>query len=415
MKRTFNTDMKRLKVILTSFLVAAVALTLAPASVAADGFVFEDDFESYSEGTVPSPNWYANAWDGGQPYDCKVRLFEGNKVFSLYSRSWAAVGSAQIDPLLDYSFEADVYMLPADPWPGNGPRLCLRNVNRNTYHLRGGYYVSFDPYFPKVSIGISDYPNLDYVLGEVPYDINFDTWYKVKAQVTGDTYGDITIQAFVDDMVTPVLEVVDDGSKWVSYRGDVAGYTSLYNGYSGLIYHDNVKIYEGIQTQCAPTATATGTACFATSNGSIEDLTAVATPSGAPTTFPHGMFTLKVTGLSSGEEVTLTIELPDPVPIGTKWWKYHNNTWSPMDIGDDDGDNVITVALQDGRTPDDEDTTPGQITDQGGPGDPGAVGWETYPTSKVRVLLPWIALGAVIVAGAGVSVLRRRRAQSQTM
>jgi hypothetical protein len=42
-------------------------------------------------------------------------------------------------------------------------------------------------------------------------------------------------------------------------------------------------------------------------------------------------------------------------------------------------------------------------------GDP-TVGWETYPISKVRVLLPWIALGAVIIVGASLLVLRRRRA-----
>jgi biopolymer transport protein ExbB len=40
------------------------------------------------------------------------------------------------------------------------------------------------------------------------------------------------------------------------------------------------------------------------------------------------------------------------------------------------------------------------------------VGWETYPINKVRVLLPWIALIAVIMAGAGLLVLRQRRAQS---
>lgn len=49
-------------------------------------------------------------------------------------------------------------------------------------------------------------------------------------------------------------------------------------------------------------------------------------------------------------------------------------------------------------------------------GDPlggaGPVGWETYPISKVRVLLPWIALFAAIVVGASLLVLRRRRAQS---
>jgi len=42
----------------------------------------------------------------------------------------------------------------------------------------------------------------------------------------------------------------------------------------------------------------------------------------------------------------------------------------------------------------------------------GPVGWETYPVSKVRVLLPWIALFAAIVAGAGLLVLRRRRVQT---
>lgn len=49
-------------------------------------------------------------------------------------------------------------------------------------------------------------------------------------------------------------------------------------------------------------------------------------------------------------------------------------------------------------------------------GDPlgagGDVGWETYPVSKVRVLLPWIALVAAIIAGATLLVVRRRRAQS---
>ena len=42
----------------------------------------------------------------------------------------------------------------------------------------------------------------------------------------------------------------------------------------------------------------------------------------------------------------------------------------------------------------------------------GAVGWETYSISKVRVLLPWIALGLAIAAGASLLVVRRRRAHS---
>ena len=39
-----------------------------------------------------------------------------------------------------------------------------------------------------------------------------------------------------------------------------------------------------------------------------------------------------------------------------------------------------------------------------------AVGWETYPINKVRVLLPWITLLATIVAGGSLLVLRHRRA-----
>jgi len=50
--------------------------------------------------------------------------------------------------------------------------------------------------------------------------------------------------------------------------------------------------------------------------------------------------------------------------------------------------------------------------DDGGPGTPGAVGWETYPTDKVRVLLPWILLGAAIAVGASLLVMSRRRAQT---
>ena len=41
---------------------------------------------------------------------------------------------------------------------------------------------------------------------------------------------------------------------------------------------------------------------------------------------------------------------------------------------------------------------------------PGGVGGEAYPVNKLGILAPWIALIAAIIAGAGLLVLRRRRA-----
>ena len=158
------------------------------------------------------------------------------------------------------------------------------------------------------------------------------------------------------------------------------------------------------------TATGTGNAYITPGAGTITGLMGTAAPAGAPVSFPYGMFSFVVTGIT--DNVTLTIELPGPMPIGSLWYKYNGGSWDPLPIGDDDGDNVITVTLQDNVVPDDEDTTLGQITDQGGPGEPGAVGWETYPIGKAHVLLPWIALLAAIMAGGSVLLVRRRRAQS---
>lgn len=167
--------------------------------------------------------------------------------------------------------------------------------------------------------------------------------------------------------------------------------------------------------ECAATATGTGEVCLTPSHGTVEGLQALPTiPPSAPVgiVFPHGMFSFKITGLDPGQEVAVTIELPQAAPVGTRWWKYQSGSWYSLPIGSDDGDNIIWVTLKDRQFPGDADGIDGQITDPGGPGTGGAVGWETYSISKVRVLLPWIALVAAIMAGAILLGLRRRRAQS---
>jgi hypothetical protein len=119
------------------------------------------------------------------------------------------------------------------------------------------------------------------------------------------------------------------------------------------------------------------------------------------------MFSFIITGVTP-DPVTLTITLPDPVPVDTKWWKTGNGHWEWLPIGSDDGDSTITVTLTDGGAGDQDQNVNGSILDDGGPGEPGAVGWETYPVSRVRVLLPWIALAVVLAGGAGWYIRRRR-------
>jgi hypothetical protein len=160
-----------------------------------------------------------------------------------------------------------------------------------------------------------------------------------------------------------------------------------------------------------PTAGPPGTANFTTGDGNVVDLTAVSPPAIPPVTLPYGMFEFKICCMT-GSTATLNLTLPGPVPAGYKWWKYVGGSWYSLPIGSNDGDNFITVTLRDNVLPDDEDSIAGQITDQGGPGEPGAVGWETYPVSKVGVLLPWIVLLAAIAAGASLLVLRHRQTKT---
>jgi len=171
------------------------------------------------------------------------------------------------------------------------------------------------------------------------------------------------------------------------------------------------------------TATGTGNAYLTPSAGNITGLTAVAEGT-LPTTgkpalvFPHGFFSFNITGLTpAGQTVTVTITLPSGA-APTQYWKYGPTLanpvahWYQIPMTIVGPPNVIRITLVDGGLGDDDGAADGTIVDQGAPGNPGAVGWETYPISKVRVLLPWIALLAAIVAGASLLVVRRRRAQT---
>ena len=213
-----------------------------------------------------------------------------------------------------------------------------------------------------------------------------------------------TYRPFVNDPPVNNVEVFSG-----QLQCEVLGYR--FQGSVGTVDSGSVlvPILRGSETT-AP-AVGTGTASFTPSQGGIEDLTAVAPPGLPSVTFPHGMFSFKIMGLTPGQTVTLTITLPAPVPVGTLWWKYHNGQWYSLPNLSDNGDNIMVIQLTDGGSGDLDGVANGIITDPGGPGNPMTVGWDGSLVSKAAVLAPWLALLAAIIAGVSLLVLRRRRSQ----
>ena len=196
------------------------------------------------------------------------------------------------------------------------------------------------------------------------------------------------------------------GSYRVAIRAELNGYTG-HAAWTGFEVDDSGSLPAENGTVCVETATGTGIACFTPSYGTIVDLAAIVAYSLPSVSFPHGMFSFVIADLTPEQRMTLTIELPDPVAVGTVWWKYDNGRWHSLANLNDNGDNIMVIQLTDGGTGD-LDSIAGQITDPGGPGNPMTVGWEGSPTSKAAVLWPWIAMVAA-AAGAGLLRMRRRR------
>ncbi len=120
------------------------------------------------------------------------------------------------------------------------------------------------------------------------------------------------------------------------------------------------------------TATGTGTTTFTTSAGALTSLTASAsTPCGslAGFSFPHGFFSFTITNITPGSTATITITLPSNVPASTQYWKCINGQWVNCTslLGDNDGDNILTLTITDGGTGDTDGQANGTIVDPGGP------------------------------------------------
>jgi hypothetical protein len=89
--------------------------------------------------------------------------------------------------------------------------------------------------------------------------------------------------------------------------------------------------------------------------------------------FSHGFFEFTIICSTPGSTVTVTLVFPENIPAGTQYWKYQNGVWYQLPdslVGDNDGDNVLTITLTDGGIGDADGVANGVIVDPGGPGGP---------------------------------------------
>jgi hypothetical protein len=134
-------------------------------------------------------------------------------------------------------------------------------------------------------------------------------------------------------------------------------------------------------TVSVQTAKNTGTATLSvdeTSGCGISEVDSIneanlGTDTTPPVQFPHGLLEFTTLCVAPGATVTITMIFPSEIPIDSEYWKIVNDEWFklPNDlVGDNDGDNVLTITLTDGGTGDADGVANGQIVDPGGPGVP---------------------------------------------
>jgi len=207
-----------------------------------------------------------------------------------------------------------------------------------------------------IALDSNDYPHISYasgggIIGIIIGSLHYARW---------------TGTAWETEMVDPRLIgatcIALDSSDYPHISYATGGIDSLH--YARLIPSDAATV---------ETATGTGTVTFSTSAGGIAMLTATAqtaiTCAPWDVEFPHGFFSFNILGLNPGETVTVTVTLPLPISAGTQYWKCQNGAWVDCTslLGDNDGDDVLTLTLTDGGLGDADGIANGTIVDPGGP------------------------------------------------
>jgi hypothetical protein len=262
--------------------------------------------------------------------------------------------------------------------------------------------VSISPLSASILVGQSVTFTSTVSGGYTPYSYQ---WYLNGASVSGATSNTWTFTPTISGIYYVHLKVTD--AKANTAQSETARIT--------------------VATVTVETATGTGVATFSTDLGTIENLVAVSEAAlpkaGKPNlTFPHGFFSFRIVDVPPGASVTVTVTLPSNMPVGTQYWKCQADVWYQIPIGDDDGDNVISIKLTDGGSGDANKTPDGVIIDDGGPGNPpppppppspAPVGGEWVPINKLQLLAPWISSASLMMVLAALFVYVKYRKKQQ--
>ena len=234
--------------------------------------------------------------------------------------------------------------------------------------------------------------------------------YRVVLVGTGDGEYELTIRAGVGNETVKEESYRRTISKGETHEAKVG--VAMIAGLTITIEEPETPTNYVIQT-----ATRRGNATFIPDKGEIEGLRAInesdLPEEGKPALqFPFGFFSFNITGLNPNQTVNITIAFPQNIPTTAQYWKYGPNgsidnpqpeRWYQIPMGSNDGDNIITITLQDGGIGDDDGVANGVIVDQGGPGIPTAV-------ARVPTLTP---IGITALAGLlliiGISRIKKRK------
>jgi len=242
--------------------------------------------------------------------------------------------------------------------------------------------------------GYTDIPGASYVEGDYYGDGQLEDIIYIPTQVNGNYH--ISVVPHTGASANDTYSILfignqEDGGIPVALGTPVSDIPQ--QGY-------NIQVGD-INIRSASAYTTLGVVTFNINAGSISGLEAISTAAmrcGANGyAFPYGMFSYNITNLTPGQSVSVAIRLPNPMPLGTKYFKCQNgNLVDCSSVISRPDTNTIVLTLKDGGIGDADGMANGTIVDPGGPAfpldAPASHGSFMPPTPQAPVSLPGISV-----------------------